>query len=294
MAVLSTAPCTTTCRTPRLRCRSGCPAGFRSPPRADRPGRIIPARRQRVTKRAPMCCTGMRLSFFAITASTRPVSLPRSGPTASVSATACAAINTAARWAGRLSGTGSFSSARTRARRPVSRRPTTSPTCRRRRCWPGLHRLRVTACTKRPQITFDAVRQQPDRSGLFSPPASSRKAAAADRLPGGEARFAVWRTATRGRPWRMHQQRNHPFRSVHVPFDKTAPLTRSDTCDRRRRPSTFRTVFYVGDSAASGPTWSTLCCCVHSDGRRSLQPIFRVADLGITSITPRPPGNGHR
>ena len=80
-------------------------------------------------------------SSRATTASTRPARLRRSiRRPASAPTTAWCATSSAARSAGRSSRTGSSSSARIRARARRRRRPTSSRSFRRRRCWPATSR----------------------------------------------------------------------------------------------------------------------------------------------------------
>ena len=101
------------------------------------------------------------------------VRLRRSVRTANAWTTGCGATSTAARSADRSSGTGCSSSAATRARSSrVRRRPTTSPTCRRRRCWRATSRRsprrRATAagrsrCARRSSTTGSIRRSSAPR-----------------------------------------------------------------------------------------------------------------------------------
>ena len=125
--------------------------------------------------------------------STRPMGLRRSGRTAGGWTMACTGISSAERLGGRLSRTGSFSSAAISVRSFVNSRTPTSRMCRRPRCWPATlppsPRRRATAGE---QLTLRApFVNNRDRSGALQ---SRRAGRSPSRCPSttdpcGEIRF---------------------------------------------------------------------------------------------------------
>ena len=233
------------------------------------------------------------------------IRLRSSGPTASGRTMGCSATSSAGRWADRLSGTSSFSSAPIRAPRSVRRRPTTSPLFPRLRCWPATLPLSPHPhATAADRSTCGRVREQPDRSRALQSRGAEPRQEASQRRPIRAARSRTARpmTATKGRPWRRSTINGTPI----IPCsDGTWPPS---TRNRRPLPATENStgnaahpgLDNLAQSLAVGDTLrlrlqhgQLASVCVQSNVHRPRQPpLLRSAGSGLQRLQLQPGGNG--